>query len=162
MKPREPRRKVMLKARLRINAAWHDACILDLSSRGLMIQASEPLRGGSYIEVRRGRHVIVARVMWSRDRRCGLLTQDALPTDAIIAEPDQSAGKPIVAGEDRRVERAPPSRAFVHEQSRWRSRAFEFTLVALLGGACGTFAYSAVSDALSRPLATVELALAGG
>jgi hypothetical protein len=159
MKPREPRRKVMLNARMRINAAWHDACILDLSSRGLMIQASEPLRGGSYIEVRRGRHVIVARVMWSRDRRCGLLTQDALPTDAIIAEPDQSAGKPIVAGEDRRVERAPPSRAFVHEQSRWRSRAWEFASLAFVGGVLATFAFDAVASALERPMVAVEVAL---
>ena len=163
MKSREPRRKVMLKARLRVGAEWRDACILDLSSRGLMIHASEPLRDGSYIEVRRGRHVIVARVMWSKDRRCGLLAQDPLPTEALIAEPDHSAGTMIAHSQERRRDHRPlPSRAFAHEQSRWRSRAFEFALVVIVGGACGTFAYGAVSDALARPLATVETALAGG
>lgn len=160
MKAREPRRKVMLKARLRIGSGWRDACILDLSSRGLMIQASEPLPGGSYIEVRRGRHVIVARVMWSRDRRCGLRTQDVLATDAIIAEPEQCQGPAPAPQAERRVNRAPAHRAFDHERSRWRSRAFEFALVVIVGGACGAFAYDAVSAALSRPLGAVELALA--
>lgn len=161
MKVREPRRKVMLQARMRIGAAWRDACILDLSSRGLMIQASEPVRGGSYIEIRRGRHVIIARVMWTRDRRCGLLTQDPLPTEAIISEPDRSQACGAAAPRiERRVDRA-PQRAFDHERSRWRSRALEFALVATAGGVCGTIAYGEVSEALARPLATVETALAG-
>jgi hypothetical protein len=162
MKAREPRRKVMLKARMRIGAAWRDACILDLSTRGLMIQATEPVRGGSYIEIRRGRHVIIARVMWTRDRRCGLLTQDPLPTEAIISEPDRSQACGAVAPQiERRVDRTPAQRAFDHEQSRWRSRALQFALVVIAGGTCGTIAYGTVSEALSRPLVAVELALAG-
>ena len=145
---------------MRVGAAWRDACILDMSSRGLMIQANEPLAGGSYIEVRRGRHVIVARVMWSDSRRCGLRTQDPLPTDAIIAEPEQCAGPPLLPQQERRLHRSapPPSE---HERSRWRARAFEFAMVVTIGGACGTIAYGAVRDALSRPLGAVELALAG-
>jgi hypothetical protein len=159
MKPREPRRKVMLRARMRIGAAWRDACILDLSSRGLMIQAKEPPRGGSYIEIRRGRHIIVARVMWTNDGRCGLRTQDALVPDAIIAEPDEAHG-PAPLTRERRVTRAPP-RAIAHEQSRWRSRAIEFSFVAIIGAMCGTFAYGAVSAALAQPLMAVERVLSG-
>ena len=151
----------MLNARMRIGAAWRDARILDLSSRGLSIQASEKLRDGSYVEIRRGRHVIIARVMWTNDRRCGLYTQDLLPTDALIAEPDTSVGAPFLPNHERRANRAPRPRDFTHERNRWRSRWFEFTLVVVLGGACGTFAYQAVSDALSHPLSKVELALAG-
>ena len=162
MKPRELRTKVMIKARMRVGSAWHDTCILDLSSRGLMIQSSDPPPGGSYLELRRGRHVIIARVMWSRNRRCGLRAQDALSTQAIISEPDQSVGPLIVAGEERRdvrVARAP--RATAHEQSRWRSRAWEFASLALVGTALATFAYGAVAKALNQPLAAVEVALAG-
>jgi hypothetical protein len=146
---------------MRIGAAWRDTRILDLSSRGLMIQASEPVRGGSYVEIRRGRHVIIARVMWTRDRRCGLLTQDPLPTDAIIAEPDRSQADGPAPQVERRVDRARPPRAFDHERSRWRGRALEFVLVAIAGGVCGTLAYGEVSKALARPLATVETALTG-
>jgi hypothetical protein len=89
------------------------------------------------------------------------LTQDPLPTEAIIAEPDRSQTAGPALQNDRRIDRAPPQRAFDHEQSRWRARAFQFTMVVIAGGACGTFAYSAVSEALARPLVAVELALAG-
>jgi hypothetical protein len=162
MKSREPRKKVMIKARMRVGASWRDACILDLSSRGLMIQASDPLPGGSYLELRRGRHVIIARVMWTRDHRAGLRAQDLLPTEAIIAEPDHSAGPPIVAGGERRA--APVSRARPvpqHEHSRWRSRAWEFASIAFVGGVFATFAYGAVASALERPLVAAGTALAG-
>lgn len=147
---------------MRVGSGWHDACILDLSSRGLMIQASVPPPGGSYLELRRGRHVIIARVMWSHDRRCGLRSQDDLPTEAIIAEPDQTTGPLIVAGKGRRVSpaaRAP--RVTDHEHSRWRSRAWEFASLALVGVASATLAYGEVANALNRPMAAVEMALAG-
>ena len=162
MKPREPRTKVMIKARMRVGSAWHDTCILDLSSRGLMIQSSDPPPGGSYLELRRGRHVIIARVMWSHGRRSGLRAQDVLSTQAIIAEPDQSAGPLIVCGEERRdvrLVRASPAR--VHEHSRWRSRAWEFSSLVLVAAVLATFAYGAVAKALNQPLAAVEIALAG-
>jgi hypothetical protein len=162
MKPREPRKKVMIKARMRVGAAWQDACILDMSTRGLMIQAPDPLPGGSYLELRRGRHVIIARVVWSRDRRAGLRAQEVLPTEAIIAEPDHSTGPPIVAGVERRAEPLARVKAVPqHEHSRWRSRAWEFASIAFLGGAFATFAYGAVASALERPLVAVEGALGG-
>ena len=147
---------------MRVGSAWRDACILDLSSRGLMIQASNPPPGGSYLELRRGRHVIIARVMWSRDRRAGLRAQDELPTDAIIAEPDRSDGPLIVPGGERRatpVARVP--RATAHERSRWRSRAWEFASLALVGLTFATLAYGAVAAVLEKPLLAVETALAG-
>ena len=146
---------------MRVGSAWRDACILDLSSRGLMIQSSEPPPGGSYLELRRGRHVIIARVMWSRDRRSGLLAQDVLPTDAIIAEPDHSTAKLVVGGEERRSAPATrASRATSHEHSRWQSRAMEFASIAAVAMTLVTLACGAVANALDRPMATVEFALA--
>ena len=152
----------MIKARMRVGAAWRDACILDLSSRGLMIQSSEPPANGSYLELRRGRHVIVARVMWSRDRRCGLRAQDVLPTEAIISEPDRSAGPLIVAGGERRASPATRvPRATAHERSRWRGRAWEFASFAFVGGVFASLAYGAVASVLETPMVAVETALAG-
>ena len=157
MKAREPRRKVMLKARMRLGAAWRDACILDLSTRGLMIQASEPVRGGSYIEIRRGRHVIIARVMWTQDRRCGLLTQDPLPTDAIIAEPDRSRDGGVVPPVERRAVPRPTERP--EDASRHRGRAFEFAGVVFAGLCAASVAYTAVGEALARPMAAISAAI---
>jgi len=162
MKPREPRKKVMIKARMRVGTAWRDACILDMSTRGLMIQASEPPPGGSYLELRRGRHVIIARVVWSRDRRAGLRAQDPLPTEAIISEPDQSAAPSTAGGVERRAEPLARVRPVAqHEQNRWRSRAWEFASLVLVGGVLATFAFDAVASALERPMTAVEGALEG-
>jgi hypothetical protein len=107
--------------------------------------------------------VIVARVMWSSDRRAGLRAQDELPTEAIIAEPDHSTGPPIVAGVERRAQPAARvQRATDHEHSRWRSRAWEFASIAFLGAVFATFAYGAVASALERPLIAVQTALGDG
>lgn len=161
MKAREPRKTVLIKARLRDGATWRDAMILNLSSRGLMIRAEQPPANGSYLELRRGRHVIVARVMWRRDGLCGLRAQDRLPTEAIIAEPDASAAGPLVPGIERRVAPAAKTpRLASHEESRWRARAFEYAGLAVIGLSCAGLAYGAVSHALGAPLAVVENALA--
>ena len=37
-RPRELRRRVILPARLRTGADWSDTCMLNISSRGLLIQ----------------------------------------------------------------------------------------------------------------------------
>ena len=85
-----------------------------------------------------------------------------LPTEAIISEPDHSAGPPIVAGVERRAEPlARVVRATAHEQNRWRSRAWEFASVAFVGGVLATFAFDAVASALERPIVAVEGALEG-
>ena len=45
---------------MRSGASWHDVCILNLSLHGAGIQALEPPARGSYVEIRRGSHVIIA------------------------------------------------------------------------------------------------------
>lgn len=152
----------MIKARMRVGTAWRDAFILNLSSRGLMIKADEPPPGGSYLELRRGRHVIIARVMWINDRHCGLRAQDDLPTDALIAEPDASAGPPIAPDGERRADPASrPPRPTAHEESRWRSRGWEFASLVFVGGMFASLAYGAVASALERPMVAVKTALGG-
>lgn len=54
LKPREPRRNVMIKARMRVGPSWSDALILNLSSKGLMVRSDRPPSRGSYLEIRRG------------------------------------------------------------------------------------------------------------
>ena len=161
MKSREPRKKVMIKARMRVGAAWRDAFILNLSSRGLMVRADDPPPHGSYLELRRGRHVIVARVMWSSDRHCGLRAQDELQTEAIIAEPDTSKSRALAPAAERRAQPVSRPRPTAHEQSRWRSRGLEFVSLALAGGVFASLAYGAVASVLQRPLVAVRTALGG-
>ena len=86
MKPRENRQKVMIKARMLSGASWHDICILNCSLHGLGIQAPQSPARGSYVEIRRGRQTIVARVAWSKGHRAGVKFDTPLKTTHPLLE----------------------------------------------------------------------------
>jgi hypothetical protein len=152
-KPRELRRRVVVPARLRDGASWSDACILNVSSRGLMIHTGRPVRCGSDVEIRRGDYLIVARVMWRDGGRAGLRAQQPVPVEEIVLL-GQAPALPRTprSGERRRHPRPEHS-------SRVRGRAIEFagvlTLVAMLAAA----GVSMIDAALARPLAAISTAL---
>ena len=76
----------MLHARMRASTGWTDACILNVSSRGLLINASATgAVTGSEVELRHGAHVIVAEVVWRKGTRAGLRTDQRVPVDEIMA-----------------------------------------------------------------------------
>jgi hypothetical protein len=162
LKIRAPRQKVLIRARMRISAGWNDACILDISERGLMIRAeSVPPRRGSCVELRRGARIIIGRVMWAKQDRFGLSTQDKLDVESIIAVPDgdgtEDASSAAVAEPFDRRATARPATAF--ERSRQWSRAFEFACITIFAVAgCGV-AFAAVTQLFAAPMAAVELGL---
>lgn len=162
LKPREPRRKVLTKARMRVGATWTDTCILNISSRGLMIQAAAPPPRGTYMELRRGSRVIIGRVMWTKQDRCGIKTQDRLDVDAILARPDGAEPVDDASAAAAPTDRRSASRA--HEQSfkrsRQSSRAFEFVCIAILGAAGCLLAFTAVERVFEVPLMIIEESLA--
>lgn len=159
MKPREDRQKVMIKARMRDGASWHDVCILNVSLHGLGIQAAEAPERGTYVEIRRGSQAIIARVVWSKGHRAGVRTQDAVFIRALINE-NQAVARPRVTQgalvERRRASRPAQQR---HDQSRLISRAMEFTCLALFVGALAVTAFGAVEQALAQPLSQISAAL---
>ena len=160
MKPREERQKVMIKARMRSGVAWHDVCILNLSIHGVGIQAAEPPERGTYVEIRRGSQMIVARVAWSKGHRAGLRSQDPIFIGAIVNDiaatstvPRMMGGQPI----ERRVQpRATQQR---HDHSRLMGRSMEFACFAIAAGAVAMTAFGTVEEALARPLSQIGAAL---
>ena len=168
MKQREPRLACIVKARMRLDGVWRDVCIRNISSRGMLLQAGPPPRRGTYLEVYRGRHVIVARVAWSSDNRFGIQTQDRLDVQAIITEPDLSAAryndvlKTQPAFERRSAPR--PTQAELRwraERSRFRAKALEFACVAAVTGSVGLVIFDTVSDRLTSSVAGVSAGLSG-
>lgn len=162
LRTREPRRKVMLNARMRVAATWNHVCILNISTRGLLIQAAEPPALGTYLDVHRGQQAIVGRVVWVEGHRFGVRTQDALPVEAIIHPGDPSIARLAgeLATEAALVRRASPRAAQArHEASRMLSRSIEFALVALVAAAAGVTAFISVGQALGRPLAQLSATL---
>ena len=152
----------MIKARMRIGASWDDVCILNISSRGLSMQTAAPPPRGTYLEVRRGDHEIVACVMWANHHRFGVRTQDLLVIDDIISQPDHLAAAPAgtAAGAltpDRR--RSPRSAVERHEKSRMVSRAMEFAVMGIFAVSTAVVIFGTVAETLQRPLAKVTAAL---
>ena len=146
---------------MRISAEWNDACILNISERGLMIRAPLSPRRGSYVELRRGARIIIGRVMWTNDDRFGLSTQDPLDVESIIALPDGDAERAAcssatAASFDRR---ATVRSATAFERSRQWSRAFEFICITIFAVAGCVVAFTAVTQLLAAPMAAVELGL---
>ena len=157
MKAREERQKVMVKARMRDGAAWHDICIVNISAHGLGIQSAEPPERGTYVEICRGTQSVVARVAWAKGHRAGLRSQDvifirAFINDNVAPRPRVTQGQPI----ERR--RAPRTRQ-KHDRSRLAGRFMEFACIALFAGALAVTAFGAVEQALAAPLSRISSAL---
>lgn len=156
--PPELRRWVVLPARMLLGSSWSDACILNISARGLLIQSGRSTPQGSVVELRRGDHVIVARVVWRLGLRAGLRAEGALPVEEILTL-GQSPSLQLTASMRRAAERR--QRARTEDESRHRARAFEFVSVVVIAACFGAMAFSMVERALARPMAFVEAALAG-
>ena len=160
LKPREQRLKVILPARMKDNRGWHDVRILNISSKGLMARSpSDPSRG-SYLELRRGPHVIVAWVVWSDGGQFGIESQSLLVPGDII---DETAGAPATgaaAGRARIDRRASPRSAErTHEECRWRARALEYLGILSLVAMLAIFALDVSRQAFARSMDMVGASL---
>jgi len=145
---------------MRVGVSWNDVCILNVSRRGLGISSAGPPPRGAYVEICRGRMVIVAQVMWAKGRRAGLHSQDVIWVQALVAEPETAhsatapAAQPVV---ERR--RAPRTARQAHERSRIVARAMEAAFVAVAGLGMGAALFGMVEQALARPLSQIRQAL---
>lgn len=153
-KPRELRRRVVVPARLRHGASWSDACILNISSRGMMIHSGRPLPEGSEVEIRRGEHVIAARVMWRDGGRVGLKAEERVPIEEIVVV----GQAPAFQLSGRTIERRKHPRR--EDQSRLRGRAFEFAGAVAIAISLASGGFVMVEQAFARPLEMVSTALA--
>ena len=141
-------------------ASWRDVCILNLSVHGAGIQTAEPPARGTYVEIRRGTNVIVARVAWSKGHRAGVRSQDPIFIKAIVhdqgaatAGPRVGAGQPVERG------RAPRTVQQRHDRSRLGGRAMEFACFAVIAAAMALTAFGRVEQALARPFSQISAAL---
>ena len=145
----------MLPARMRTQAGWSDACILNISSRGLLIYSNGTAQPGSFVEVRRGGQLVIARVVWRKNQRIGLHSPDPVHVEDIIGADNAAATIPTAEGvsiERRRIPRDP-------ETSRHHGRAVEFVAMVLIGGALAFAAMASMEETLAKPISGVEQAM---
>jgi hypothetical protein len=143
----------VVPARLRHGAAWTDACILNISSRGLMIHTGRQIAKGTQVEVRRGDHIIIARVVWREGGRAGLRAEDRVPVDEIMT----LRRSPCLQLTARPVERRRYPRSA--ERNRLRGKAAQFATVATISACLAAAGLSMVQAAFARPLEMVSAAL---
>lgn len=150
---------MLIRARMRYGASWKDICILNLSSRGMMVRSSNTPLPGSYVEVRRGQHVIVARVVWSGDQKFGVLTQDRLPVDVIAS--DGAIEKPLadIPAERRSTPRRANRLDDRHAASRLTGRLLEYGFLLIVGVSAAVGGFVTVEEAFANPLDLVSNAL---
>ena len=158
--PRELRTRVMLPARMRAETGWADACILNVSSRGLLIISSRVGGEGSSVELRHGSHAIVARVVWRKGTRAGLRAEARVPVEEIVIL-SRATALPLTAPTWSGGERRQQPRAASHEESRLKSRMMEFASIVVIGISLAAPMFSMVEQAFARPLAMVAAALGG-
>ena len=140
-------------------SAWSDACILNISARGLLIQSTGSTPQGSVVELRRGDHVIVARVIWREGMRAGLNAEDRLPMDEMLSLGHSSALQ-LNSVEAQLIERRQRQRTLeAHAESRFASRTMQFASVAVIAVCLAGTVFILAEEALARPIAFVEAAL---
>ena len=157
LKPREERRNVVLQARIRADRGWGDACILNLSSQGMLLYSAQPAKLGSVVEIRRGEQAIIARVVWRENNRIGLRSQGRLQLQQVVAGTDlatsQQVGTVNLTADRRKQERR-------FEHSRTLGRMLEFVSVSAAGALLALAAYSLVAHSLTGPFSQVIAGLA--
>ena len=156
-RPRELRRRVVLPARLRTGTQWSDTCILNISSRGLMIHSGRPLSQGNFVELRRGDHVIVARVVWRDGARVGLHSDERLPVGEIISFSATQTLR-LIAADGAVIERRKRPRP-ASDDARLRGRTLQFAATAAIAASLAISVWIMAERAFARPFGLVVNAL---
>lgn len=161
-KTRDPRVKVYLPSRMRVNSAWTDACIHNVSTRGLLVSSDGAPEPGAYIEIRRGQNVIIGRAVWKKDRFFGVRAQDRVDLASLQAAPTRGGAPGLRVerrSEDRFRQDAVAARTL--ERNRALSRLFQFVVIALAVVIAAVMVATAVYSVLAEPLGRLTHAMAG-
>lgn len=158
MKKRADRRKVLLRVRMSVGGSWVDACIVNVSSRGLGLQTSRPPPRGTYVEIHKGRQVIVARVIWANGHKFGVCAQDSIDLELIAAVDLPGARRSTNRSTQATLPnwKPLPKRFDVKaDRSRAFSRIMEFAALGVAITFAAAFLFQALQGALVEPFERV-------
>lgn len=156
-RPREPRIRVHVAARMRVGEKWTDVTILNISSRGLMARTTTVPPARSFVEIRRGPNVvIVGKVVWSDDRHFGIRTQDRIGISMMSDD-----GSVTAAAHDPAVERRTQARPHTpdpleaFERSRRKAALAQFATIVAAGGIGAVLLSQLVTKVLATPFGEI-------
>lgn len=154
-KPREPRQKVLVPARMRSESGHVDIRIKDISSRGMMVEAPYAPERGEYVEILRPGCSVVGRVVWAREGRFGLLSQDRINLHAVL-DRRRSARLEASTPPLLQIDARPPRRSTQPDMSRHVGRVLQYGFIAALAAAAAVGAAGIVYRDLSRAFDSVS------
>jgi hypothetical protein len=141
---------------MRVGSGWDDIRILNVSSRGLLIQAPNLGGNATTVELRHGDAAIKAQVVWRDGAQVGLRTEDRIPIEQILAYGQATILQLPCAR--RPTERRGQIRSAA-DINRLRGRAFEFLSVVVVVACIGLTLAMIAADVLARPMTAVRAAL---
>lgn len=153
-KEREDRTRTMLRATLREGHAEREACVLDLSHRGLMATSTPAPRRGVYITLTIGRHEIDGQVQWSEGRRFGVRLRERVDVLAVLGN---EAGPTLLAAAEKARGRASPEARAAY--ARHVAHGFSYGVFIAVAAAVAGLGGQLVFQSLNAPLVKIEVAL---
>jgi hypothetical protein len=156
---REHRRKVLIRGKMRAGGPQTEICIRDLSSRGLMAQAHAAPARGAYVEIIVADQPIVGRVVWAKDRRFGIRTNDPLNVLALIHRIPAAPSRALPSSRPRRT--VPAAARQGASSSRALGNIMQFALIAAFAVALGAALVNATYQVISSPFENVSVHLGG-
>lgn len=162
MKPREPRHKVVVSARMRSDTGHSDVCIRNVSSGGMLVQAAQPPPRGSYIEILRPNYSVTARVVWTKDRRFGVQSREKIDLDSFLERrqtPRDGQGTPPRVQIDRRRPRSSAHALRRDEAARETAHILQRSFLIALAVLGAVIAGGAVYEQLDASLSRVSVSL---
>lgn len=101
-KPRvELRVRAMVRARLRDACGERDVCIIDVSTKGLLLTAAVPPVRGEFVEIHIGRNRLAGQVKWSGNHRFGLSLRERVSIAAMVEGGTQTVALARSVGQAR-------------------------------------------------------------
>lgn len=157
LRPREWRRRVSIPARLRTGSDWANCQILNISTRGMLLQYSRPLEVGSQIEIRQEGRMVPATVVWRDGFRAGLSCERPIPVVEWMTASSEQARAPAVA-QGAVLSRRPGTKRR-GEEAREFARKLEYVAVAGFAAALAMAAAALAAMTLFEPLAAAARVL---
>lgn len=154
---REPRHKLLMRARMRAGVSDADVCILDVSLRGALIQTFSPPPRGTFVEVHRDRFSFTGQVKWSKNRRCGIATRERIDLHALIG-PSSGGDTSLPKYRAAKFKRKPEEQLV---RSLTISRLLQFSAAGAVAVASAVIIGQVVYELLSNVAHTVALELTG-
>lgn len=152
---RDPRHKVLIRARMRAGGMPVDVCIRDVSARGLCVVSSAPPVRGTIVELTGSYGPIVGRVVWTNELRFGIEVRGRIDVGSIVAS---RQGHKDVLGSPLAVA-APPAVTRIPDVSRFAGNAMQFAFLAFLAGCAATFIGQTVYENLAGTTAAIVAGL---